>query len=283
MTDTAVTSLLVVARVLHYGSALVLFGYVFFMGFLLPQESRNRRGLVGFAVIVFVASSVLWLMAEAANAGDGLQDAIDPSVIWSVLTETSFGQMFSLQLVLGIVMVLALPSGQTRMLALFSALALIALAPLGHAVMLGGLLLPITQAIHLLAGGFWIGGLAAILLKPSRMDKDWRTALMHFSSIGHAAVALVILSGITLAWVLLIAQPVPWNRTYVTLLLVKAALVIVMAGFAIYNRYALVPRFSKSPEAQVQLMQVVRLNLGLAATVILLVSLLGQLSPSIDQ
>jgi len=138
MTGTAVTSLLVVARVLHYGSALVLFGYVFFMGFLLPQESRNRRGLVSFAVILFVASAILWLMAEAANAGDGLQDAINPSVIWSVLTETSFGQVFSLQLVLAVIMVLALPAAQMRMLALFSALALIALAPLGHAVMLGG-------------------------------------------------------------------------------------------------------------------------------------------------
>jgi putative copper resistance protein D len=141
-------------------------------------------------------------------------------------------------------------------------------------------MLPLAQALHLLAAGFWIGGLLAIATRPSGGGPQWRAALMNFSFIGHAAVAVVILSGVLIGFVILGGQAAPWSFAYLTVLAVKVALVMAMTGFALYNRYYLVPRIARVAGSEARLIEIVRLNLGLSGLVVLLVSLLGILAPS---
>ena len=105
-------------------------------------------------------------------------------------------------------------------------------------------------------------------------------AVMRYSFIGHFAVAAVVLSGITISFALLLSQPISLNPVYLFILAFKILVVGVMTGFALFNRYYVVPRLSLSANNTVRLVQIVRTDLALSLLVIILVSILGILSPN---
>ena len=293
MSDNAIFILMVMARALHYGAALALFGLCTFVGFLLPTEDgapnahqSTLQNILRYLTAVLVIGTVLQLSAEAALAGDGLADAIHPTIILSLLLETGFGHAWIIQCVLAAVMaVVAFRPGSTRWraLAILSGCALVGLAAVGHAISFSGPLLfavPLAQALHLLAAGFWLGGLIAIALRPTQSNDNWQRALMSFSSIGHFAVAIAFATGGLISFAILSHQSTPWNSLYLVTLFIKIALVLIMTGLAVFNRYYFVPRISKTKNFYVLLTQVVRINIVISGLVVVLVSLLGNLAPA---
>ena len=284
MSDNITFALMSVARALRYGAALALFGYCFFNGFLLRGSSQDDlpKGLAS----IFIASGILWLCAEGATAGDGLTDAYNPTVLWAVITQTAFGKAWLAQTLTGLLILFLAFSPMLekfRALAIVSGLSLVALGDTGHAVMLTGTwawALPLLQALHLLAGGFWIGGLLAITAQPTVSQSEWRMAVMRYSFIGHFAVLAVVLSGIIISYALLLSQPISLNPVYLFILALKLLVVGVMTGFALFNRYYVVPRLSLSVNGTVRLVQIIRTDLALSLLVIILVSILGILSPN---
>jgi putative copper resistance protein D len=104
--------------------------------------------------------------------------------------------------------------------------------------------------------------------------------LIRFSTCGHVAVALVILTGILNSAIILQRLPTDLSSRYIQLLLVKIALVMVMTGVAIFNRYRLVPLIPTQPQLAYQrLASATKLELVLSLVVMLLVSWFATLSP----
>ena len=172
-------------------------------------------------------------------------------------------------------------------MAVLSALYLGSLGFIGHAAMLEGAAGRVSRAshvVHLLAGGFWLGALVALKLCLERFDQpdlasEISSALQRFSGLGHLAVAAVIASGLVNVALVLDRWPTDTSSPYQLLLLLKMALVAMMVGLAIVNRYVLVPNLENSEAALRGLRLSTLVELALGVCVVALVSVFGNLAP----
>jgi putative copper resistance protein D len=230
------------------------------------------------------------LPLRAATIGEGWQDAIDFEMLASVALETTVGTAWLCQVVATLLLLAtsALPSRyRLSATAVMCALLVCSLAVTGHAAMNEGWLRTIHQAndiVHMLAGGAWLGALLPLLIvlrplaDPSKRQQA-RTALIRFSTAGHVAVAVVILSGIANTLLVLGRLPTDWNIAYQRLLTIKIGLVAVMTLIAILNRYVFVPRLARSSYSTSALAIGTTAEIILGLFVIGLVAWFGMLEP----
>lgn len=226
---------LIAVRFLHYGAAMLLWGQLAYGG-----APKGRGALWGLMMV----TGVLWLMLEAGVAGDGWPSVTDPATIRALLADTAVGQAWAMHLALVALLGPALQYGN-RAPALAGA-ALASLALVGHAAMDDGLLgmaHRTNAALHLLAAGYWVGALPFVLLGLRSGDEGPR--LMRFSRRGHLAVAVVLLTGVANALLILHHLPDSLHSPYQRLLIAKIAVVAVMVGLALVNRYVFVPRLAR--------------------------------------
>jgi putative copper resistance protein D len=286
---------LVLCRALHYGSALLLFGISAFQGWLAPQQLARSVDvslgrIVTASAVIGLLSAVVWLFLASGEMGDGWSDVWTPATWYAVLTDTEFGRVWQVHLLLAAALVTFLMSGwgrQWRLIAVLSAVYLASLGFIGHAVMLegaAGWVSRVSQVVHLLAGGFWLGALIPLKLCLGKFgDPDLRPevlcALRRFSGLGHFAVAAVIASGFVNIALVLDRWPTDTSSPYQMLLLLKMGVVAVMVGLAIVNRYMLVPNIRNSMAALRGLRLSTLAELALGACVVALVSLFGNLPP----
>ena len=288
---------LAICRVLHDGATLFLWGAFAFLWVLVPvgladaigrRLSRMRVG----AILVAVATTVAALPIEAAAIGNGWPDALDPATVGAVLFETSVGPalLAAMGAALLLAATLALPPRMQRGgTAVASGLLLTTLAFTGHAVMREGVLggaHRINDAAHVLAGGAWLGALVPLLpllraLDDRATSHDAGIALRRFSSAGHAAVAIVILTGVLNTALVLGRWPTDWSSPYQAMLAGKIALVVIMTSLAIVNRYVLVPRMTRARDGAIAaLRQATLAEIALGVVVVGLVGVFGLLEPS---
>jgi putative copper resistance protein D len=193
-------------RFLHFTAAMLLWGAtVLRLGQVMaPGE---RRIACGLSVINLVAA-LGWLAAEAAVAGNGWADAANPAVLMPLLQRTWFGVVWAPHLLLALVLPLvAWRATGPAMLAIGTGLNLAAPGLIGHAVLPSGGLSILHQALsvlHLLAAGFWVGGL--VLVARLLAGAPETRLLRRFSVIGHGAVATVIVTGTAKAVLIETAQ-----------------------------------------------------------------------------
>ncbi|MDH6233242.1 putative copper resistance protein D [Mesorhizobium soli] len=286
---------LVLCRLLHYGSGLLLFGISAFQGWLAPQHlacslDAALARIVSVAAFIGLLSAVAWLLLASGEMGDGWSDVWNPSTWYAVLTDTEFGRVWQIHLLLAAALVSFLMSGwgrYWRFVAVLSAVYLGSLGFVGHAVMLQGAAGRVSRAshvVHLLAGGFWLGALIPLALclgkfADTGLRSDVSRALQRFSGLGHFAVAAVIASGIINVALVLGRWPTNVSSPYQLLLLLKMGLVAVMVGLAIVNRYVLVPSLKNSENALRSLRRSTLLELALGVCVVAVVSLFGTLPP----
>jgi len=166
---------------------------------------------------------------------------------------------------------------------------LASLALTGHANMdegTRGVLHILNDALHVLAGGAWLGSLLVLpdclaRLRDPAFCTEAKTALRRFSSAGHLAVALVIATGIVNTVLVLQRWPTDFTSTYQMLLATKIAFVAGMTGLALMNRYIFVPRMLTQPDrAIIQIRNGTYAELALGASVLALVAFLGILDPA---
>ncbi len=285
---------LALCRWAHYAAALTLFGAVGFTVMMPAGFAATLNGLmrplVAVAASVALITAMIWLGLEAGSLGDGWPSAIDPATIESVIVDTAFGRVCRIYLLL-LVILAALARGyprRARLVAALSGLGLVILAQVGHAAMHtgpAGWLTAASFAVHLLAGGAWIGSLVPLLLVMRRLDDPrWRLdatlALRRFSNGGHGAVAAVVLSGVVNAALVLGHWPTNLSSPYEAILAAKVTLVVAMVAVALFNRYGVVPRLQgRNSAAMAALRRNTGVELALGAAVLALVSLLGLLEP----
>jgi putative copper resistance protein D len=290
---------LILCRLLHFATSLCVFGILVFQAALCPLmlavhlEPRLRRLMIWGSVIA-AATSVLWLVLLAALMADDWSGAISDDVLGEVLFGTEFGHVWQWHTALSLLLVAAiwldrrLPQPVGRIVALIlSALQLATLGLVGHAVMASGWSGLVNRAalgLHLLAGGYWLGCLVPVMmclsLNAPDLHHDAITALRRFSNVGHAAVALVIATGVINMDLIVGTLSPAFTNAYQDLLAAKILVVAAMTLLAILNRYYLVPRLRQAPWVLDQVQRVFAAVYALGLGAIALVSVFGTLAPT---
>lgn len=270
------------ARGLYFCATMLLFGisaFTFLLRARLPMILALRDApLRWILLLVALVSGCAWL----GLAGAAMADAMDSQVMMTTATDTLFGQFFLGRMAalagVGLLLLLGRGQGKAGLMVFLSALALVLPAATSHAAAASpagfAAIGAITDAVHLLTAGFWIGGLAALLLLFRRREPNMLLALSLFSDWAMGAVLLLMMTGLINAASILLGQEGKPSLLYLAVLGIKLTLVAGMTGLALVNRFRLMPQGRGARIARHAAME-----LGAGAVVVLLAGLLGQLAP----
>ena len=283
-------------RFLHDGALMLIWGSAAYLGFLTPRgladESWKRLGRAPLAAALLAfATTLVSLPLEAAMIGNGWPDSLDAGTLHDVLLESSVGMAWQAQAATDIVLLLAFATGpRHRMtaIAIGAALSIASLTLSGHASMNNGWFLAVHRGndiLHMLSGGAWLGALLPLILILRRLDDPGhhlkaQIAVRRFSTAGHLAVALVLVSGVVNTALVLGRWPTDWNSPYQRLLILKIAAVALMIGLAVANRYLFVPAIAADGPRAIRVIRIASMaEIAIGIVVIGLVAVFGMLDP----
>lgn len=280
---------LVVVRVLHFAACLVSFGVCAVCVLLRRSVAERRIGaartiLLASAALA-LASAILWILCTAGSMAGAWGSSIEPAILKTVLLDTSFGRVWIWRAAIAVVLLLLAvrASPAARWESFIAAGALLAsIALTGHAVMqegFAGVVHRTADALHLLAAGYWAGGLVGLLIVLRQgAGSETVEILNRFSVVGVVAVVFIAASGIANA--LFIVQD--WRdllaSLYGRILLAKVSLFGAMVLLACINRFVLMPELGHT-SAQGLLRVTIVGEIVLAGLVVLAASVLGTISP----
>jgi putative copper resistance protein D len=309
---------MVFERAIHFATTIMATGVVFFVAFVAEPALRKAandtlartlfprlRWIVWLSLAFALVSGTAWLVLTAASmSGQSVADVYTQDVLWTVLSQTDFGNDWLLRFVLacalaGVCLPFLSPQGARsawlRVATVILAAAFVgSLAWAGHAIGgqgTEGIVHPIADILHLIAAAAWVGALVplALLLTMTGQDADAlaiaRTATRRFSTLGIVSVAAILLTGIVNTWYLSGSVDALTETKYGHLLLIKIALFVAMAGVAAFNRLRLTPRLVDDPEmtaaqnARRQLSRNAAVEAAMGAAIIAIVAALGTLPP----
>jgi len=288
-----VTALFAMTRALYFFSAMTLFGASTF-GLLLRFRLHRETGLPRsfFALCGGVALlTTLLTLGFVADQMTGSADAIfDPALWRAVARDTLYGELALVRAALYVLFLLCLwlrPNWSLSAGAVLGGAALALLGPTSHASRSVAAhyvyLLAANDSMHLLAGGFWLGGLVALLpvtLATPRDVPELLSRLRLFSAWGMAAVGVLVLAGTANAVAILDMAGMRWSETYLDWLAIKLVLAAVMIALALTNRFGLMPAMAQGDkEAEQTLPWTLCAELSCAALILLAVGILGLTAP----
>jgi putative copper resistance protein D len=288
-----VTALFAVTRALHFASVMAIFGAGAFSWLARARREIDARlgtRLFGYAIAAALASAVASLAFVAAEVSGRPEAMFDPATLWTVASATLYGHLTLLRLaflVACLVFIWAQPLQREVAATMLGGFALALLAFASHAAAAGQPQFTFVRAgndaVHLLAGGFWIGGLASLLpfalAKPRDLSK-LIVLLRLFSLWGAAAVAMLVVAGTLNGIAILGVVGMRWSDAYLTWLAVKLVLAGVMIALALTNRFGVLPGLVRGEaEARDTIPLTVIAELGCAALILLAVGFLGLTAP----
>lgn len=260
--------LLPIVRGIHIGATVLLAGAPAFELLILRRANWTSYALAALRVrewlrlpciiglIVAVLSWGAWLAVLAINmSGLPASEALTGTVLWKVVTRTTFGHAWSVRLILFAIMAALLaatraaPVESSRLnhclAAVVSVGVVVGLAWTGHAAGAHSAHSAhlAVDAVHLLAAATWLGMIPPLwlIVRRAGVNRDWcglAVASAHyFFWPGAISVALVAASGIANATWLVGSVAHLWTTRYGILLLSKVGLFLVMLGLAAANRW----------------------------------------------
>lgn len=299
---------LVYVRAVHFAATMLAAGVVFFQalvaepafaaagGELYPAMQRLRcpwSWLVWISLAVAVLSAAVWLVLLTASIyGAPIAEVWANGGVWTVATQTRFGQVCSARVGLAVLLTLSLAARPrwSFVSVILAAGVLIAPAWTGHAGATpgaAGQLHVVADALHLLATGAWIGGLPplAMLLAAARSTKEpgWTNivsgAIRRFSLLGMASVGVLLATGIVSTWYEVGSFANLVATAYGRLIVLKLGLFAAMVAIAAVNRFHLTPRLAAVGAVRhLERNSLAEAALGFAA--VLVVGFLGTMAPA---
>ncbi len=313
------TDPIVYARAVHFAATIAVTGVSFFVVFVLDPAARSAGdartlkalraplALIAWISLAFaLASGAAWFVLTAASmSGQPVAEAMAPNILWTVLSQTDFGNawLFRFVFACGLAAVFTrLLSAQAAKPARLKAAAVIlsaafvgGLAWAGHAIGgqgVEGVLHPVADVLHLIAAAAWLGTLVplALLLGVAVNDAAAlaaaRAATLRFSTLGIVSVGTLLCTGLVNTWYLVGSAPALTGTDYGRLLLIKIALFLTMVVIASVNRLELTDRLveEQSPAAVNDARRKLRRNAAIEASIgvviITIVAQLGVLPPA---
>jgi copper resistance protein D len=295
---------IVLARIAHFAATLLAGGTVSFLVLIAQPAADNRlflgslerrcRLTVWAALAVAIVSGAIWMVLLAVSiAGETATEAMRDGTLWTLASQTRFGQVWGIRFALAVLLSALLPYSAApapRYASLALAAGFIALLALvGHSGATPGTAGPIYLAVdilHLLAAGAWLGALPglALLLAMARHAGDGSSleiatrAVRRFSDMGVVGVGILLITGSINAWHLLGGVDALFTGVYGRLLSIKIALFAIMVAVATVNRLRLVPRLPAS-DALRALLRNVAAETVLGLCIVAIVGALGTMAP----
>jgi putative copper resistance protein D len=276
-------------RWLQDASLMLVFGGAMLRAILrtrLPALALPPGRLLTAAALVALLSAPLTLAFTTAQMAGDSAAMFDAHMLTLTMTQTLFGQVFLARLALLLLLVIgALLKWRDNQLALLSGAALVLISVTSHAAGASPAnfaAIGITSdGLHLLTGGFWIGGLAllAALFVSKTEKKLLAGATTIFAEWGMIAVAILVLTGMLNAASILLGGEGHDTTAYLAVLGAKLALVVGMVALALVNHFRLLPQLAAGGSAD-GLLRNIRRELGLGLVVVALAALLGLLAPT---
>jgi putative copper export protein/methionine-rich copper-binding protein CopC len=215
-----------------------------------PAAERARR--VGVGAMGVLGAALLVRLYAQSYALHGSAQALEPSLIATMLVRTIWGWGWLLQLTGTIVVLggLLAARNQNRIGWWITIPGVVALAftPAlsGHAVATPDVTVLAVSAdgLHVLGAGGWLGGLLLALVaglpvalrRPAGQRAQSVAALINaFSPTALFFAGLVVATGVFAAWVHLESVPALWQSPYGRTLLVKLAVLSLLFGTGAYN------------------------------------------------
>jgi putative copper resistance protein D len=246
-----------VARVLTDLAAVVTVGLLVLGAVLVPARDGELKGArlrftrgARWGALVWtagaLAQAVLTLSAVLAEPVD---EVLDPTLLWSFLVDIDLGRAFLVQALLAaIVAATAWWIRTTTGAALVALLAVAALVPPTLTAHSGGsedhTVAVTSLMVHVIAMALWTGGVVALVLLGSADRKSFPVAVPRFSTLALWSAVAVAISGVVSASVRLESPVDLVTTSYGHMVVLKAVLITVLAGFGVWHRRRILPRLS---------------------------------------
>lgn len=284
-----------------YADLLLLFGLAAYPLYATsPSRPLGGRAMIaGLAGLGLLLSTLSFLQTVASMAGTTTIAGIDRETFDFVLFGAPPGHAFlwrtaALATALVAVLLRSAKIGPP-MVVLGAGVALGTLAWTGHAAVTVGAMGTVhrlTDCLHLLAAGAWLGALAVLVtllfarIEDGRSVAAARSALAGFATAGSIIVAVIVATGLINIWMIVGAEGALQLPTtlYGQLLIVKLVLFAAMLALAAANRWRLTPRLASgdadTDSGGVRALRIsIALETSAAVLILALVAWLGTLSP----
>jgi len=290
---------LALARGLSVAALLSVFGALLFRAALAsPVLARMEAGaaaafdsrwrsLFRWSWSAAILATLAWLALQTASIASTRSILETASAIPTVLADTSFGHLLLLRLLVLIVTALILGRGRLRfwVATTLAALATALQGGHGHAAAMydGPSFLLLSEVVHLLAAGAWLGGLLPLLLLIAAAPPGAAAlASRRFSPLATACVLLLAVTASFQFWVLIGGLPGLIGTGYGLVALVKLGLFIALLGLAGSNRFRLTPALGSASGALAKrrLCQSIALETAVGLLVVLAAGVLTNLAPA---
>jgi copper transport protein len=277
-TDPAVEAAIWAARLAIYLGLFAGVGGAVFIGFLADTRPMPRR-----TQAFITGAMAIGLLASALSLGlQGLDALALPLAglfsldAWSGGFATSYGltaTFAALAMAIGLA-ALRIRNRPLGLLLAAGALILVglALASSGHASTAAPQELSRPAVfLHAMGVTLWVGSLIPLLAIVRARGSDGGE-LDRFSRLIPIPLAGLIASGLYLAWIQLDRPDALWTTAYGEILFRKLILVSALLGLAAANRFALVPRLRKRPDAKGPLAASIAAESALALAILVMVA-----------
>ncbi len=239
-----VVVLAILAKALGYGAALLAMGGVLFIVLFSKRADasvlRLARHLAVGAALLGLAVLVLRFGIRAARiSGMGFEAATDPMMLGFVW-DSPLGTAAVWRAVGELAILTILLPRAWQWIALAGSLAIaISFALVGHSLGEPRAPLAALLVLHLLAAAFWVGAL--LPLRKAALTPNGADLLHHFGNVAAYGVAVLIVAGAALAWLLSGSVAALFGTAYGLVLLVKVVIVSALLGLAALNKLRFVP------------------------------------------
>ena len=292
------------ARAFSFAGLLALIGAAAFRLLVLPgaheinavrrARMESRTAVLGLAAgLLVIVSALARLSLESAMMS--VMPGMQTMSMADMAMHTQWGFALRLELVAALVAIVSFSLALRRIrgawgLAGISAIVLAVTPALaGHAAASAKFtsLLVVSDFLHVLGGGSWLGSLFALMLVGVPLsipvdDPDWwpivASLVNSFSPVALASVAVVVVSGLIASWVHLEHLSALWQSAYGQVLLLKLALVTITLTIGAYNFRRVQPRLVNEGGAA-RLRPSAMLELGFGFLTLIVTGFLTGISP----
>lgn len=245
------------ARVLTDLAAVLTVGLLVLGAVLVPARDGELKGARLRFTRAARWSAVAWAGAALVQAvltlssvlAEPVGDVLEPALVWSFLVDIDVGRALLVQAILAaLVAACAWWIRTTTGAALVALLAVAALVPPTLTAHSGGsedhTVAVTSLMVHVIAMALWTGGVVALVLLGSADRKSFPVAVPRFSRLALWSAVAVAVSGVVSAAVRLETPSDLVSTSYGRIVVLKAVLITVLAGFGVWHRRRSLPRLS---------------------------------------